>query len=89
LHHRNVGEHDGHQPRQATLAWYDVALRGLHEVVPVPFARDLTSSPAEWRKWAAEAKATAAIFKDGDAKCRMIALADIYEQLAVRAEAKP
>ena len=58
-------------------------------LVPVtPFSRDLTSNPAEWRKWATEVRATAATFKDEEAKRRMIALAETYEQLADRAEAR-
>jgi hypothetical protein len=57
-------------------------------LVPVAFSPDLTNEPAEWRKWAAELRAIAAAFKDGEAKRRMIAVAETYEQLADREEGK-
>ena len=46
----------------------------------------LTDNPRLWRKWAEEARTVAAGFKSAEAKRKMIALAETYEQLADRVE---
>jgi hypothetical protein len=47
--------------------------------------------PDEWQKWAAEVRAIASGFRDVEAKRKMIAVAEIYEELADRGrvEGKP
>ena len=66
-----------------------LSLSGGYEPVAVTvFSRDLTNNPDEWLKWAAEVRAIAATFKDEEAKRRMIAVAETYEELAERAEAR-
>jgi hypothetical protein len=44
--------------------------------------------PAYWRKRAGEARARADVMTDPTAKAAMLAIADDYERLATRAEAR-